>query len=164
MDNIYSSEFESPLGLLQIFSNESHITRISFNLSTSIENSHSSDLIERCKNQLDEYFKGKRKVFQLPIEADGSDFQKKVWDEVSKIDYGKTSTYNLIAKLLGGETYNRAVGLSNGANPLPIIIPCHRVIGSNGKLTGYAGGIEKKRWLLLHEMKNSNPSDLQKLF
>ena len=101
-------------------------------------------LIE-AKKQLFEYFNGKRKVFDLEIDLTGTEFQIKTWNFVSKIPYGKTQTYKDIAILLGSETYTRAVGLANSKNKLPIIIPCHRVIGKNGKLTGYAGGLDRKK-------------------
>jgi len=120
------------------------------------------DILIQCLNQLDEYFKGSRKKFDLHLEPEGTQFQQKVWSLVSRIPFGRTTSYLEIARNTGSQKNTRAVGLANGKNPVPIIIPCHRVIGSNGKLTGYAGGLERKRWLLLHEQKHSSHRD--KLF
>ncbi len=98
--------------------------------------------------QLDEFFAGQRKAFDLPLKPLGTAFQLKVWRELLRIPYGQTSTYGELAKKLGNPRACRAVGAANGRNPLPIIVPCHRVIGSNGKLTGFAGGLEVKKRLL----------------
>ncbi len=103
--------------------------------------------------QLDEYFKGKRKDFDIKLAPTGTSFQKNVWKALLGIHYGKTSSYGEIAKSLSKPKAMRAVGLANSKNPISIIIPCHRVIGANGRLTGYAGGIKAKEWLLKHEAK-----------
>jgi len=105
-------------------------------------------LIKTTANQLDEFFKKKRKVFDLPLILHGTEFQKKVWEVLQKIPYGETYSYKKTAETVGNPKASRAVGLANNRNPIPIIIPCHRVIGSNGKLTGYAGGLELKQMLL----------------
>ena len=110
-----------------------------------------SPVLKDASMQLDEYFSGKRKVFDLPLELFGSDFRKKVWNELLKIPYGETRTYTQQTLILGDPKAIRAVASANGANMIAIIVPCHRVVGSNGKLTGYAGGIWRKRWLLEHE-------------
>jgi methylated-DNA-[protein]-cysteine S-methyltransferase len=104
--------------------------------------------------QLDEYFKGKRQSFDLRLSLKGTEFQRRVWNELMSIPYGKTVTYRDIAIKLGNPHAVRAVGNANGKNPVSIIVPCHRVIGSSGKLTGYAGGLERKAWLLKHEKEN----------
>jgi len=109
-------------------------------------------------NQLQEYFSRTRKVFDLPIDLEGTDFQTKVWNEVKKIPYGKTRSYKYIAEKLGNVKSIRAVGRANAQNPIPIIIPCHRVIGSNGTLTGYAGGLDVKEKLL--EIEGSRSLEL----
>lgn len=101
--------------------------------------------------QLDEYFKGVRQVFELSVQAAGTPFQKRVWDRLSHIRYGETHSYQQIADAIGAPHAVRAVGAAIGRNPLSIVVPCHRVIASNGKLTGFAGGIESKRFLLEHE-------------
>ena len=110
-----------------------------------------SPLIERACRQLEEYFAGKRTIFNLPLRPAGSPFQMDVWEAVSRIPYGKTLTYGQIAKRLGMPNAARAVGLAVRSNPLPILIPCHRVMGAGGRLTGYAGGLEFKKWLLNRE-------------
>lgn len=108
-------------------------------------------LIKETKRQLDEYFEGKRKDFDIPTRLEGTDFQKKVWQELKKIPYGKTATYKEIAEAVGCPRGFRAVGLANNKNPISIIYPCHRVIGSNGSLTGYGGGLDVKEKLLALE-------------
>lgn len=108
--------------------------------------------------QLEEYFAGTRKDFDIELAPPGTDFQQKIWELVKKVPFGKTTSYLDIAKASGSDKNTRAVGLANGKNPIPIIIPCHRIVGSNGKLTGYAGGLERKRWLLLHEQNFSGSS------
>jgi methylated-DNA-[protein]-cysteine S-methyltransferase len=100
---------------------------------------------------MDEYFNGNRKTFDLPLDLQGTDFQKKVWLELQKIPFGKTISYKELSLRLGDIKAIRAVAAANGANPVSIIVPCHRVIGSNGSLTGYAGGLWRKQWLLDHE-------------
>ena len=104
-------------------------------------------LLEACR-QLREYFAGERKAFALPLAPAGTEFQKKVWAALRDIPWGETRSYGDIARAIGKPTACRAVGMANGRNPLPIFIPCHRVIGTNGSITGYSGGLEKKRFLL----------------
>jgi methylated-DNA-[protein]-cysteine S-methyltransferase len=103
------------------------------------------------RTQLNEYFAGTRTEFDLPLHASGTPFQQKVWDALTRIPYGETASYGETAAAIGAPSASRAVGLANGQNPLPIIVPCHRVVGANGSLTGYGGGLETKRWLLAHE-------------
>ncbi len=110
-------------------------------------------LLVKAKNELEEYFDGKRKEFDLPLKQEGTEFQKKVWNALSKIPHGETRTYKEIAKMIGNEKASRAVGMANNKNNIPIIIPCHRVIGSNGKLVGYALGLDIKQYLLDLESK-----------
>jgi methylated-DNA-[protein]-cysteine S-methyltransferase len=106
-------------------------------------------VLEQASNQLSEYFAGERKMFDLPLAPKGTAFQLKVWLALRRIPYGETRSYGEIAAELGlAPTASRAVGLANGANPLPIVVPCHRVIGANGALTGFGGGLERKRFLL----------------
>ena len=101
--------------------------------------------------QLREYFDGERRSFELPLAARGTDFQRRVWSELKKIPHGRTRSYGEIAEAIGQPTASRAVGAANGRNPISIVVPCHRVIGASGALTGYAGGMDRKRWLLNHE-------------
>lgn len=141
----------SPLGFTKIVGDEDGIS------SVTILNSEEkiTDIIpielEDCVMQLNEYFEGSRKIFDLKLNAQGTDFQKKVWNQLELIPYGKTSSYLELSKELEDVKAIRAVANANGKNPLWIIIPCHRVIGSNGSLTGYAGGLHRKKWLLDHE-------------
>lgn len=106
------------------------------------------EMESRIKTQLDEYFAGKRTSFDLPLDLQGTEFQLKVWNELLKIPYGKTISYKELSLRLGNLLAIRAAGAANGANPISIIVPCHRVIGSDGSLTGYAGGLWRKKWLL----------------
>jgi methylated-DNA-[protein]-cysteine S-methyltransferase len=110
-----------------------------------------NDLLNRVEAQLNEYFAGSRTTFDLPLEPTGTDFQLSVWELLRRIPYGVTTSYGELARRLGDPKASRAVGAANGANPIPIIVPCHRVVGSKGELTGFGGGIERKRWLLEHE-------------
>ena len=110
--------------------------------------------------QLQEYFEGNRKEFNLKLSPEGTDFQKRVWEELQQIPFGKTTSYQQMANTLGDPKVIRAAASANGKNPISIIIPCHRVIGSDGSLTGYAGGLHRKKWLLEFE----NPSPQQSLF
>jgi methylated-DNA-[protein]-cysteine S-methyltransferase len=107
------------------------------------------------RTQLREYFAGERQDFDLPLNAGGSRFQSLVWDALIRIPYGETTSYGKLAVSIGHPDGPRAVGLANGQNPIPIIVPCHRVIGANGSLTGYGGGLDTKRWLLDHEARHA---------
>lgn len=107
--------------------------------------------LDRAVGQLEEYFAGTRTDFDLPLAPAGTPFQQRVWTALRDIPYGATESYGSLARRLGAPGASRAVGLANGRNPIPIVVPCHRVIGSTGTLTGYAGGVERKRWLLDHE-------------
>jgi methylated-DNA-[protein]-cysteine S-methyltransferase len=118
------------------------------------------EVLEDAVYQLREYFEGKRKNFNLKLQPEGTDFQKRVWRALQAIPYGTTTTYLKLSGKLGDEKAIRAVASANAKNPLWIVIPCHRVIGSDGSLTGYAGGLWRKKWLLEHE----NPSPQQSLF
>ena len=152
---LFQKSYLSPLGYLTLISTEDKLKKIQFSDSMELTSSHIPPILDETKNQLEEYFMGQRFVFSIQMDPDGSDFQKKVWEQVFKVPFGETSTYKEIALKLGGQTYIRAIGKANGMNPVPIIIPCHRIIGSNGKLVGYAGGIDRKKQLLLHELKYS---------
>lgn len=150
MEYIFKAYYNSPIGYIQILGNEHSI--ISLDFIDEINNDEKrNDLLNTCITELDEYFKGKRRSFSLNLLLDGTDFQKKVWNALINIPYGKTVSYKDIAKAIGNEKSARAVGNANNKNKIAIIVPCHRVIGSNGSLTGYAGGIWRKEWLLNHE-------------
>lgn len=119
-------------------------------------------LIKDCIKQLGEYFEGKRRTFYLPLKQEGSPFQQTVWTALLTIPFGKTMSYLELSKLIGNVKATRAVAASNGRNNISIIVPCHRVIGSNGDLTGYSGDLWRKKWLLQHEGKYAN--GIQTLF
>lgn len=146
MNNIFF--YETEIGIIGIRENNKLITDIFFSKVDTNDNIEETDLIKECFKQLKEYFEGNRRVFDLPIETRGTEFQKKVWDELLKIPYGETKSYKDIAIAIGNEKACRAIGMANNKNHIPIIIPCHRVIGSNGKLVGYAGGLNVKEKLL----------------
>jgi len=111
--------------------------------------------LHEARSQLNAYFAGKLSRFDLPLDPQGTEFQRQVWLELLRIPYGRTTTYGEIATRLGDAGASRAVGAANGSNPLAIVVPCHRVIGANGKLTGYGGGLTTKRFLLDHEQRHS---------
>ena len=152
----YQSTFASLLGLLVLKSDGQLITGISFS-ENEILAQNTCEILEKCKEQLENYFSGKAMVFDLPLSPEGTEFQQKVWNELLKIPYGETITYLELAVRLGDAKAVRAVGTANGRNPIAILIPCHRVIGAGNKLTGYAGGIWRKQWLLEHEIRH-NPT------
>ena len=142
---------DSPVGPLLLSAEAETITSISFvdeRFEGMDATEHSPVLLE-AQRQLTAYFNGKLQEFQLPLTAGGTDFQRAVWAELVMIPFGATTSYGEIARRLGMSAgASRAVGTANGANPIAIVVPCHRVIGTNGKLTGFAGGIERKRYLL----------------
>ena len=147
MHNIYF--YETKIGKIGIRENGKYITDIIFSKSEEkTDNINETELIKAAFKQIKEYLGGDRKYFDLPIETIGTEFQKKVWNELRNIPYGQTKTYKDIAFAIKNEKACRAIGNANNKNPLPIIIPCHRVIGSNGKLVGYSGGLDIKEKLL----------------
>jgi methylated-DNA-[protein]-cysteine S-methyltransferase len=146
----YATYTQSPLGVLQVKANDQGLTAINYyddNPSESIGRPQQRVLTKTIA-QLNEYFDGKRKSFDIPLVLKGTDFQQKVWRQLQEIPYGQTITYSELAARLGDPQKARAVAGANGLNPIPIIVPCHRVIGADNKLTGYSGGIEKKQFLL----------------
>jgi len=155
MKKLFASTLQTPIGWLEITTDESSLRRISFIDDPSCSTENQPEILIETIHQLKEYFTGTRKLFHLNINPEGTGFQKRTWSAVQEIEYGQTATYLEIALKTGSKNNTRAVGLANGRNPLPIVVPCHRVIGSNGKLTGYSGGLDKKRWLLEHERNHS---------
>jgi methylated-DNA-[protein]-cysteine S-methyltransferase len=152
---MYVSFLSSPVGTLKLQANEDAITSVSF-WEGEIGNSDQHPLLSQCRQQLEEYFAGERRDFSVPMHLGGTAFQTKVWVALQNIPYGRTISYMDLSKRLGDIKAIRAVGTANGRNTIAIIIPCHRVIGSNAKLTGYAGGLWRKQWLLEHEAKFKN--------
>lgn len=147
--------YSSPIGLLEVQCNDNFIVAIKFldhteRIPTVTEQNR---LLNQCFQQMDEYFSGNRKEFTFPIFQEGTDFQKQVWAQLQTIPYGITISYAELSRQLGDIKKIRAVGTTNGRNKLALVVPCHRVVGSNQQLTGYAGGLWRKRWLLDHEAK-----------
>ena len=151
---------DSPLGIAKITGDENGLVSIT----VLDEEEKITDILPECLEdaayQLKEYFEGSRTTFQLDLNPEGTAFQKKVWQALQDIPYGKTVSYLELSKTLGDIKAIRAVAAANGKNPLWIVVPCHRVIGSDGSLTGYAGGLHRKKWLLDHE----SPAKQQSLF
>lgn len=154
--------YSSPIGTILIECTDDFITALLFvneqrehqRKDTVIKESGSHHaVINNCHQQLKEYFEGTRKEFDLPIQQNGTAFQQKIWTALMQIPYGKTISYQELAKRTGDVKAIRAVGTTNGKNQLSIVVPCHRVIGSHGNLTGYSGGLWRKKWLLEHERK-----------
>lgn len=152
---------QSPIGVIEIVGNSEGVSSILFKDDDSLAISENFPKeLNDVVTQLQEYFEGKRSTFNAKISPKGTDFQKRVWNELLNIPFGKTLNYQQIANKLGDPKVIRAAASANGKNPISIIIPCHRVIGSDGSLTGYAGGLHRKKWLLEHE----NPWQQQSLF
>ena len=149
----------TPLGFAKLEGDDAGISSLTI-LNNDIPVSDIPDALEDAVRQITEYFEGTRKEFSLNLNPEGTDFQKRVWDKLLTIPYGKTTSYLQLSKDLGDVNAIRAVANTNGKNPLWIIVPCHRVIGSDGSLTGYAGGLNRKQWLLEHE----SPFKQQSLF
>lgn len=156
---MYKVYISSPLGITKIEGDESGISLISILQEGEISQTIPKELKE-ATSQLQEYFDGKRTHFTFKLNPKGTDFQQKVWQELLNIPFGKTISYLELSKKIGDVKAIRAVASANGKNPLWIVIPCHRVIGTDGSLTGYAGGLWRKKWLLEHE----NPTNQQSLF
>lgn len=153
---MYYSQYDSPIGQLLLVGDGENIHKIVFpgdQRSTEPDKAWEPDsaVFNSLAEQLDAYFAGSLQEFNVSLSPDGTEFQRSVWDALLKVDYGNTCSYRDIAGVIGKPSASRAVGAANGANPIPIVIPCHRVIGANGTLTGFAGGLLTKHWLLSHE-------------
>ena len=150
MNPVKRAFLKTPLGFLEINGSEKGISKIEF-INMRVRINRVPAILKPCVTELKEYFTGERKDFTISLDLSGSDFQLKVWNELLKIPYGTTISYLELAKRMGDARAMQAVGGANGANPVVILVPCHRVIGSNGRLVGYGGGIKRKKWLLEHE-------------
>jgi len=154
---------DTPLGLFEFMATEQGICQAIFcgdkACGDEKTDSKTNDITTLCKQQLTEYFAGKRQTFTVPLDPQGTAFQQSVWRCLSQIPFGQVKSYGEIAKMLNKPKASQAVGGANGRNPITLIVPCHRVIGGNGSLTGYAGGIERKLWLLKHEGVNVKASN-----
>lgn len=152
---MYKKSIQFPIGTIVIVEDRGKIIKIDkeeHNICNDIEEKD-TEILLKAEKQLNEYFQGKRFQFDLPLNPVGTDFMKNVWKVLKEIPYGETRTYKEIAEMVGNYKASRAVGMANNKNPIPIIIPCHRVIGSNNKLVGYALGLEMKQYLLELERK-----------
>ena len=165
----YKMSMKTPIGNLILVATDRKLSLIHF------DNQHANNkfklpdgliekknsILEETKKQLKEYFNGERKSFDLPLEWRGTKFQNAVWKALTKIKYGDTKSYSDLAEKVGSPKAVRAVGMTNGRNPVPIVVPCHRVIGKNGTLTGFAGGLEVKEFLLRLEQKHTRQQSLE---
>jgi methylated-DNA-[protein]-cysteine S-methyltransferase len=147
----YTTCYHSAIGPFEIVGTPKGILTITFNKEPSVLDRNLPACMKDCTRQLDEYFKGRRRQFSVPLLLKGTAFQKAVWRQLKKIPFGQTASYGDVARAIGRPKAFRAVGSANHKNPVPVIIPCHRVIGSDGKLVGFGGGIWRKQWLLDHE-------------
>ena len=150
--NKYTEYIKVSAGIIKIICSEEYVLSVSFS-DIIKENDKGSEVLDKALKQMNEYFSGERKKFDLPLYFEGTEFQKSVWNELRKIPYGTTVSYKDIAEGINNEKAVRAVGNANNKNKIMIIVPCHRVIGKNGKLVGFAGGLDKKEFLLEHEKK-----------
>lgn len=150
MSETFKAYYRSPIGVMEITGSEDGVASIYF-VDEARASATTPACLSDCVQQLDEYFNRKRKEFSLTLDLRGTDFQKRVWRELLKIPFGKTVAYLDVAVALGDKKALRAVGWANGQNPIVLIVPCHRVIGSDGSLTGYGGGLWRKEWLLNFE-------------
>lgn len=156
--------YNSPIGLLAIAGNDYCISQIRFTDGFTVRPSASLPAeVTKCLKELDEYFEQKRNTFSVRTAPEGTEFQKKIWRLVQTVEFGKTASYLDLAKKYGDVKSIRAVGKANSANPIVIIIPCHRIVGTDGELVGYTGGLERKKWLLNHE-KATMPNGQLSLF
>ncbi|MBN8837802.1 MAG: methylated-DNA--[protein]-cysteine S-methyltransferase [Sphingobacteriia bacterium] len=159
MNELYYTYYESPIGLLKIGATDNYIAELSF-----VDNKEQivhgepgiSEVMHQCTEELIEFFAGRRKTFNIPVHQEGTEFQKKVWSELLEIPFGRTLSYLDLSKRLGDAKAIRAVASTNGKNKIAIIVPCHRVIGSDKSLVGYSGGLWRKKWLLQHEFRIHN--------
>jgi len=159
----YYTTIDSPIGRLLLTSNGEALTGLYMDVPARDAERHveravaggredpSAEPLASAVRQLAEYFAGSRRAFDLPLALQGTPFQQRVWQALTEIPYGETWSYGQLAKRIGNPKASRAVGLANGSNPISILVPCHRVIGADGSLTGYGGGMERKQWLLEHE-------------
>lgn len=154
---MHTAYYHSPVGVLRIRVTDSAVEELHFCRADEVvdagDTNNQSSLLLACMEQLIEYFQGHRRQFDLPIHQAGTDFQQTVWSALTEIPYGKTISYQQLAKKLGNPKVIRAAASTNGKNQIAIIVPCHRVIGSKGDLVGYGGGLWRKQWLLAHEQK-----------
>ncbi len=148
---MYQSFLSSPLGTIRVQSDGAAINAVEFTQQSGTDDASKCSVLRAAVAQLQAYFAGQLTTFDLPLNPTGTSFQRKVWQALEQVDFGKTASYADIAKTIENPKGVRAVGMANSKNPIAIVVPCHRIIGANGTLTGYAGGLDKKAWLLQHE-------------
>ena len=154
MPEIKKGYYRSPIGPIEITATRKKIVSVTLGKERTVESSDGYPLLQRCIEEMDQYFKGKRWHFTLPLDyGGGTEFQQMVWKILLSIPFGETMTYGEIAQATGKKGAARAVGGACHANPLAVLVPCHRVLGANGNLTGFGGGLWRKKWLLHHEQK-----------
>lgn len=158
---IYHSYLNSPVGPIEISGDDDFVSTVVFVEKIGTDSDRLPKVIRDCRQQLEEYFAGTRQEFSLMLSQSGTDFQRRVWSALGGIPYGKTTSYLQLATNIGDPKTIRAVGAANGKNNIAIIVPCHRVIGTNGTLVGYAGGLDKKKWLLDFESQMTGQQVLQ---
>ncbi len=152
-ESVRKALYLSPIGPLEVVGSEEGIQLIEFSDRRAVPAGPPAPCLKECFRQLEEYFAGRRRTFSLKLDLRGTPFQKRVWGELLKVPFGRTATYRDIAEALGNPRATRAVGGANHRNPVSIVVPCHRVVGTDGGLTGYGGGLWRKEWLLAHEKK-----------
>ena len=160
MNSLYYSHIDSPVGRLLIAGDDESLRFLSFASGHKAFDPHPEwqprdAVFVEAKRQLRAYFAGELRSFELPYRLGGTEFQQRVWRALARIPYGETLSYGELARVIGAPSASRAVGAANGNNPLPVILPCHRVIGADGSLTGFGGGVETKAWLLRHEAETA---------
>ena len=164
MTSIYQAIMPTPIGELVLQARDEGLVRVEFadslrgDAQVEVDRHWSHPVLAEARQQLVAYFAGQRRDFQLPLAVPGTEFQSQVWQALRQIPYGESRSYGQLAQQLDRPKAMRAVGSANGANPVAIVVPCHRVIGANGKLTGYAGGLGRKQWLLALERTGEPPA------
>lgn len=160
---LYRAYYKSPIGEVEITATESEIRSLEFVKGKKKAKATTvSPALKACLKQLDEYFRGERRIFELMLRLEGTEFQCDVWQALLDVPYGATASYADIAKAAKRPKAVRAVGSANGANPISIIVPCHRIIATGGGLGGYGGGLDRKEWLIEHEWKHKTPAPAKK--
>ena len=157
----YHCYLDSPVGPIEISGDDDFVSTVAFVAELGTDSDRMPKVLRDCKQQLEEYFAGTRQEFSLMLSQSGTDFQRRVWSALVGIPYGKTTSYLQLATNIGDPKTIRAVGAANGKNNIAIIVPCHRVIGTNGTLVGYAGGLDRKKWLLDFESQMTGQQVLQ---
>jgi methylated-DNA-[protein]-cysteine S-methyltransferase len=160
MMTLHQQHLETPIGVLTLVASDVGLSMVLFESEDSAEIDATLDesdpVLRAAATQLSEYFAGERREFDLPLDLEGTDFQKEAWLALAGVPYGETTSYGEQARAIGRPGAFRAVGAANGKNPLPIVLPCHRIVGADGSLTGFAGGLDIKQQLLVHEQNQQS--------